>query len=712
MTFDFSFHSLIFGLMGILVLILTAVIWTRRTSPGALPISLCLLAISLWLFSRALMMSAVELADKVFWAKVMFCCTVTVVVMWFSFTLDYSGSDWWRKKQNILLLYILPALSLIIVSTPGWLNSDWLRVTPYQYGSVILWEKAPIFWIALLYSLILMVIGFVVLFKFGLRSSRSQLFQITILGIGTIIAAAALVANAVGYNRNEQLDFIPYMFFVAGLFYVITIIRLKLFDVIPQARRALVDHIPDGIVVLNAKGFIVDMNPAAETILKLDKKGIIGKRVDKTFAWLGLTKQQYGIGQHKLIEFDTENSKLLDVRLIPMHVDQKIKGNLLIIRDISEHRRIEQTIKDSELRYRTLVDQSNDGILIIQDGICKFANRTFLNICGYSNSEIEGQPVAFSMTEDDSDIVDKLSFSQTEEKFPAEYFETRIKCKNGKLREMEASVSTITFNGRFAYILTLRDITERKIIQNKIGKLIQEEVKLRNNLQDEIEKRSNYTRALVHELQTPLTEILTSSELLESQVQDGTRLALVRNMRRASCNLENRINELIELEKGETGKLKINLMPVDLSQLINQIAKEIFPAAENKGLTLEFKIDANLPIIQGDWVRLYQVITNLLTNAVKFTSTGKIILTAANYDKDNVIFQIKDTGRGLDTDQMEYIFDPYRRKPIGGMQFSGIGIGLALCKIYVELHEGKIWVDSVYGRGSTFSFTLPKSQSS
>jgi PAS domain S-box-containing protein len=712
MTFDFSSYSLIFIFMGILVLILAAVIWTRRESPGALPISICLMAIALWLFARTLMTSASFIGDKVFWAKIMYCCTVTVVVMWFSFALDYSGSHWWRKKQNLFLLCFIPAISLIIVSTSGLQHLNWLKVQPYLSGDLILWERAPLFWVVFVYSLILMLTGFGVLFRFGIRNSRNQLFQICILALGTIIAGFALIAHAIGFIGDEQIHLIPYLFFVAGLFYVLTIFRYKFFDVIPQARKALVEHMPDGIVVLNSAGSIADMNPAAEKILKSDRMKVFGKRIDKTFPWLGLSKPENPIGQHNLVECENEGYELLDVRLIPIQVGQKLKGKLLLLRDISEHRKVEKTIRDSELRYRTLVDQSTDGVLIVQDGVFKFANRTFSEISGYPVFEIVGQAVAFVMPENETEVVNKLRSFRTEEKPAAEYFDVRLKRKDGKLREMEAIVSMITFMGHNAYLLTIRDITDRKINQMKIQNLYQQEVLLRKGLQDEIDKRSKYTRALVYELKNPLTEILVSSELLDSLVQEGTQKALVRNMRRASSNLENRINELMELEKGETGKLKINLMPVDLSQLIDQIAREIFPAALNKGLTLEFNIDASLPVIQGDWVRLSQVINNLLTNAVKYTSTGKIVLTARNYDAENVLFEIKDTGKGLDRDQMEYIFDPYRRKPAGGMQFSGIGIGLALCKIYVELHEGKIWVESTYGSGSTFSFTLPISQSS
>ena len=111
--------------------------------------------------------------------------------------------------------------------------------------------------------------------------------------------------------------------------------------------------------------------------------------------------------------------------------------------------------------------------------------------------------------------------------------------------------------------------------------------------------------------------------------------------------------------------------------------------------------------MQGDSSRLRQVMTNLLSNAIKFTEKGTIRVKASQPDTDFLLVQVEDTGRGIDKEQMEDLFDPYRRKTNLGQDTGGLGIGLALSKIFVELHKGKIWAESLPGRGSTFSFTLP-----
>jgi signal transduction histidine kinase len=210
----------------------------------------------------------------------------------------------------------------------------------------------------------------------------------------------------------------------------------------------------------------------------------------------------------------------------------------------------------------------------------------------------------------------------------------------------------------------------------------------------------------VHELRTPLTSILASGELLEAEIKDSILLALVRNIRRASLNLEQRINELIELARGEIGMLKINARPLDMEQLLRDIISEMSPIATAKGLLLVSEI-GNLPLVMGDRSRLRQVMSNLLSNAIKFTLKGVVSVTAASEGSERVLVQVKDTGKGIDKEQIEDLFDPYRRKVNAGQELGGLGIGLALTKMFVELHGGKIRVESQPESGTVFSFTIP-----
>ena len=210
----------------------------------------------------------------------------------------------------------------------------------------------------------------------------------------------------------------------------------------------------------------------------------------------------------------------------------------------------------------------------------------------------------------------------------------------------------------------------------------------------------------MHELKTPLTSILASSELLESEIRNEVHASLVKNIRRASLNLEQRISELLELARGEIGLLKINPMPLDLTGLLREILSETAPVAEAKNLLLISDI-SHLPLVFGDRNRLRQVVNNLLTNAIKFTDKGTIALIARSDEANFVMVQVKDTGRGIEKDEMDNLFDPYRRKIKTGEEMSGLGVGLALSKMFIDLHGGKIWAESMPGRGSSFYFSVP-----
>lgn len=258
-------------------------------------------------------------------------------------------------------------------------------------------------------------------------------------------------------------------------------------------------------------------------------------------------------------------------------------------------------------------------------------------------------------------------------------------------------------------LIVLRDITERQLTRQKLEILYEEERQLTGNLQDEIEKRSTYTKAIIHELNTPLTSILAASEMLESEVTEKRLIALVGNVRRSSLYLEQRITDLIELARGETGILDLLMEQLDISKLFHEVIQEFQKDADHKGLSLVSDIPEFL-MVSGDRNRLRQVLINLVGNAIKYTDEGQVIVKASMYDHSTVLIQIKDTGPGIDKDKMKNLFDPYKRNVNEGEKLGGIGIGLALSKIFVELHNGKIWAESIPGKGSSFYFTLPLSK--
>jgi two-component system response regulator VicR len=194
---------------------------------------------------------------------------------------------------------------------------------------------------------------------------------------------------------------------------------------------------------------------------------------------------------------------------------------------------------------------------------------------------------------------------------------------------------------------------------------------------------------------------------LLSEIQDERLERLARNISRGASNLNLRIDELLDLSKGEVGMLQLSPEPIDLLPLLRDVGESMAPLAESRGQSLAIRLPTSVCFVRADVSRVQQILLNLLENAVKFTPKGgKIMLRATKKDGFAVI-EVQDTGRGISKEEQKRLFEPYHRFVSKKSGFGGLGIGLALCKTLVELHSGQIWVKSHPGKGSTFAFSLP-----
>jgi PAS domain S-box-containing protein len=711
MEYSFPLFTLAFFLGGALALLLAGLVWTRRQVPGAIPYILFMLAVAEWTFTRALEAGGIDFGVKVFWGQMMWMGAIFSGVFWLFFSLDYSGSSWWKQSRNIFFICIVPIISIVIIWTNQFHHIFWtaISVSPQSSGAILVWQHGFWFWIAIIFQYSLLTSGIIILINYALKHPGIYRHQVTYILIGLMIPIAANILFLMGITPVKGLDITPFTFLVAGIIYAYSIFKLRFLDIVPVARNTLVENLPDGVLVLNKDGNLIDMNPAARHMLGLGTDRFLGKHLAIVCPNLDMIRS--GIGSEGNTEMKSgvgDSTRYYDVSLVPLRDKNSfINGQLIVLRDITDRRKIEQNLRESEVRYEALVEQSNDGVLIVQDGIYKYANRTLAEMSGYSVEELIGKTMSFAIAEEDQQLIRDRYELRMKGKSVPDLYELKVVRKDGEPRDVEISISSITYEGHQADMITIRDLTDRKLTQRKLENLYKEEVKLRSNLQDEVIKRTKYTRALVHELKTPLTSILASSELLDTLLNGETQFALVKNIRRASLNLEQRINELIELARGETGMLKINPFPTDMVRIINEVVAEMSATASSKGLDINSELDDNLPLVQGDRGRLKQVMANLLSNAIKYTKSGRIEIKAEVYAREYLLVRVKDTGRGIRKEEMENLFDPYLRKSPIGQELGGLGIGLALCKIFIELHQGKIWAESTPGQGATFSFTIP-----
>jgi signal transduction histidine kinase len=216
-----------------------------------------------------------------------------------------------------------------------------------------------------------------------------------------------------------------------------------------------------------------------------------------------------------------------------------------------------------------------------------------------------------------------------------------------------------------------------------------------------------FTRALVHELKTPLTPIMSSSDLLVSGLTEEPWLSVAQNIQRGAINLNKRIGELLDLARGEIGMLRLNSKRVDMLKLLQNVGSEMSVVASSNGQILKVELPSSLALPWADEDRLRQITQNLLVNATKFTPEGGIITLRAKEQNGNIVVEVQDTGYGIPEEEQRRLFRPYHRQIGDREHLSGLGLGLALCKNLVQLHGGRIWVQSIEGKGATFSFSIP-----
>ncbi len=253
----------------------------------------------------------------------------------------------------------------------------------------------------------------------------------------------------------------------------------------------------------------------------------------------------------------------------------------------------------------------------------------------------------------------------------------------------------------------LGQIVERYLAEVNLEKLYEEEKRLRERLQAEIQWRIDYTRGLIHELKTPLTSLLATSQLLLEEEKDERLARLARYVCEGAGHLNSRIDELHDIIRGEMGNIEFNPEPLDIASLLKGLEGEIAPLAGQYEMKVEISLPDSLPPVYADPVRVRQIMLNLLNNAVKYASEGGRVIVTARPGKSFLTVEVRDFGPGMAGLDAAQLFSPGYRMVQHEKRSGGLGIGLSLCKVLVGLHGGKIWVNTRRKKGGSILFTLP-----
>jgi len=392
MDWEFSPYIIPLLIAAVISLAFAVYAWRRRTVPGATAFLVLVLAIAIWSIGYSLEIVSTDLAAKIFWAKVQYLGIVTVPVAWLTFALQYTQRDAWLNRRNLAILAIVPLITLLLVWTNEAHGLVWSQLSlvatgpfPAMNVSYGLW-----FWIHSVYSYILLLLGTLLIVRMVGSFPDLYRWQAILLLFGAVVP---WLGNALYiFNLTPNLDLTPFAFSLSGVAIGWNLFRFRFFDIVPIARRTVVDSMSDAVIVLDTQNRIVDLNPAAQTILGPDKAKAIGLTSTQALSgWaelLGqyrsqtetraeLTKDQDGTQQH----FEVQISLLYDQR-------QQLAGRLIVLRDITERRQAEE-----ELRRLSRAVEQTPSIVIITDlsGTIEFVNPAFYETTGYCSEEVLGK---------------------------------------------------------------------------------------------------------------------------------------------------------------------------------------------------------------------------------------------------------------------------------------------------------------------------------
>jgi len=283
---------------------------------------------------------------------------------------------------------------------------------------------------------------------------------------------------------------------------------------------------------------------------------------------------------------------------------------------------------------------------------------------------------------------------------------------------------SVTYEGKFNYALLWKVLIGAILIFAAVlywNRRLAHEINLRKRIEGELVEardaaesanrvKSAFLASMSHELRTPLNSIIGFTGIILNELAGPLNLEQKKQLKMvkgSSHHLLNLINDVLDISKIEAGEVEISKEAFNIRQVIDQVVESLRPLAEQKGLSLFVQIDLDIDVVVSDERRIRQILINLVNNAVKFTEEGGVKIACQRQDSA-IEVRVTDTGIGIREEDMGKLFKPFQQLDVGtARRYEGTGLGLSVCKRILEMLGGGIWVESQFGKGSTFAFTLP-----
>ena len=378
---------------------------------------------------------------------------------------------------------------------------------------------------------------------------------------------------------------------------------------------------------------------------------------------------------------------------------------------VTASQRTAEGLRTSEIRYRRLFESARDGILILDAVTLKITdvNPFMTDLLGYTHEEFLGKELweigLFSDKE-----ASKSAFQELQVTGYHRYENLPLQSTEGRRCEVEFVSNVYQEDGRPVIQCNIRDITDRKRGEEELVLILEREQAAHAEADNANGIKDEFLALLSHELRTPLTSILGWSDLLKEGTLDHVAaqraLETIGRNARAQRQL---IDDLLDTSRIITGKMRLEVRPVELAPLIEIVVEAVRPAANARNIRLKVVLSSLTSPISGDPQRLQQIIWNLLTNAIKFTPKGGSVEVRLERIRSHLELLINDTGEGIEPEFLPHVFDRFLQSDSSSTRrHGGLGLGLSIVRQLVELHGGTVTALSRgLGQGATFKVILP-----
>jgi two-component system, sensor histidine kinase and response regulator len=494
-----------------------------------------------------------------------------------------------------------------------------------------------------------------------------------------------------------------------------------------ERTRLILDFTSEGIFGTDQNGLVTFINPAACQMLGFTAEELIGRSSHASFHHHRPDGRPYPREECPMFAAFTEGkaSRVDDEFLwrkdgigvpveygaTPVLKDGVIVGSVVSFTDITERKKAEQRVRETEQFYRSVLEQAPDALMVVDSkGIIRLANAQVETVFGYTKDELIGHSVEMFVPPDVRPGHPKLRAefhrAPTKREMGANR-ELRAVRKDGSLFPAEIGLSPLparNSEGPQAAV-SIRDVTARKQEEREIREA-------RQRAEEATAAKSMFLANMSHEIRTPMNAIIGMTHLaLKTDLTPKQRDYLAK-VRGAAGALLGIINDILDFSKIEAGKLDIEDADFAFEDVLENLSTVVGQKAHEKGLEFLIAAQPDIPrSLVGDPLRLGQILINLVNNAVKFTERGEVIVSAVVEEqlpsRVKLKFSVRDTGIGMTPEQSARLFQAFSQADTSTTRkFGGTGLGLSISKRLVEMMGGNIWVESQPGEGSTFHFTV------